>query len=210
MTTICSACGSELQIGDYPFCPHGSTHFRDALNFDPVLVFEMPDGSHYYPGSNKDAAPVPGAKPILLDTLRKADRFMHSVNAREQEQMDRRTEAERNHYDRAKRESRESLRSELDKRGINRGNIEAIMADRDGKGPDKREVMRQFEAIAEATGQPFNREQAEQHYERTQRSRGERGRPQVNFDIPVFSFDASNRNNIPYCDARTGWKNRRG
>ena len=43
--TKCDSCGAELKIGDYPFCPHGSTrvhvdafegYWDDNLAADPV------------------------------------------------------------------------------------------------------------------------------------------------------------------------------
>lgn len=34
MSTICEKCGQELQIGDYPFCPHGST--KSFINRDEI------------------------------------------------------------------------------------------------------------------------------------------------------------------------------
>lgn len=50
-TTICPACGAELSIGDYPFCPHGRYHGNAApddipggltlenLGHEPVTVY---------------------------------------------------------------------------------------------------------------------------------------------------------------------------
>lgn len=211
---VCPSCNSEIQVGDWPFCQpgggHKSIYRQDALHFDPVLIYEMPDGTHFYPGNNKDAPPVPEAKPILLDTLRKADTFMRETNAREQIEMDHRTEAKRNHYDRSLRESRAQLRAQLDRRGISRANIEAIISDRDGGGPSKEVVMRQFEDVARASGQPFNREHAERIYEKTQETRRNpdyRTRPQSRFEIEVFGMDSSNR--VGHRDERTGWKERR-
>jgi hypothetical protein len=183
----------------------------NALAFDPILVFEMADGSHYYPGSN-DAKfhPPEGGKPIFIDTLRKADAYVRETNAREQIEIDQRTEARRNQMDRIQRENRAQMRSELEKRGISRRNVDAIMADRDGAGPDKAEVMRQYEAVMAASGAPFDRDKAERMYELTERTRRNpdyRSRPQASFDIEVMSFDASNRR--PHNDESTGWKNRK-
>jgi len=211
----CEDCGKLKQIGDFPFCPHGVPYWReaDAKPFDPVLVYELEDGSHYYAGRNDDPPPIghPRAKPIILDTLRKADQFVRATNAREQEQIDRRTEEKRNHADKVQRESRAQLKVELEKRGISARNIDAIIADRDGRGPDKNAIMQQFEATCAATGQPFNRDHFEKVFEQTQRNRRNpdyRGRPQASFGIEVFDLDASNRR--PHRDERTGWKGRKG
>lgn len=194
-------------IGDYPFCPHGSIFRQDALRFDPVLIYELPNGSHYYPGSNADGPPkdFPNAKPIVLDSLRKVDEYTRELNKRDQYDLDRRTEAERSHYDRVQRQSRESLRTELGRRGLNGSSIEAIIRDRDGQS-SKAEVMQQFEAIAHATGQPFDRHRAEHLYEQSQRSRS-RSRPKAETFVEAFAFDASNRR--PHNDIATGWKNRK-
>jgi hypothetical protein len=212
--TVCRECGKELEIGQYPFCPHQFYRERDAQAFQPILVYEMPDGTHYYPGRNDDPPPLgfdKAAKPIVLDTLRKADAFVRSTNAREQYEIDKRTEEKRNHTDKVQRESRAQLRAELEKRGISAKNVDAIIADRDGRGPDKSAVMQQFEATCRATGQEFNRAHFEAVYERTQASRRNpdyRGRPQASFGIEVFEQDASNRR--PHRDERTGWRGRKG
>jgi hypothetical protein len=186
---------------------HGSIYRQDALHFDPILVYQMPDGTHYYPGHNADPAPVPEAKPIWLNTLRRADAFVRETNQREQLVMDRRTEARRNQIDCQQKESRAQLRSALERRGISRANVEAIIADRDGRGPSKEVVMRQFEDVARASGQPFNREHVERIYERTQQTRRNpeyRTRPESRFTIDVFANDSSNR--MGYRDERTGWR----
>lgn len=209
-TTICSDCGDELEIGDYPFCPHGSIYGNNAARFDPILVYEMPDGQHFFPGSNKDKPPVEGAKPIVLDTLRKADRFVRETNQRLQMEMDVQSAVYRDHSDRRRKENREQLQSELVKRGLRRENIDAILADRDGAGASRQEIIRQFEAIAKASGQPLDPRRAEQIYERTQVSRRDpnyRPRASANFQIEVFSQDSSNRSGRR--DASTGWKEKR-
>ncbi len=212
--TICEKCGAELRHGDYPFCDapggHGSIFRQNSLHFSPVLVYQMADGSHYYPGNNTDKPPVPDAKPILLDTLRKADAFVRETNLREQYEMDRRTEDKRNHFDRAQRESRSRLLAQLDRAGISKANAQAIIADRDGIGPSKEVVMKQFEDVARASGQPFNRDRAEQIFEQTQKSRvnpNYRGRPQSQFMIEPFAMDSSNRTG--WRDERTGWREKR-
>jgi hypothetical protein len=211
--TVCADCKQELQMGEWPMCPHGFTRNVDAKAFDPILIYELADGSHYYAGRNDDPPPVnhPTAKPIFLTTLRAADEFVRNTNAREQYDIDRRTEEKRNHADKAQRESRAQLKSELEKRGISAKNVDAILQDRDGKGPGLDEVMRQFEAVAHATGQPFNREHAEKVYEQSQRSRGNpeyRSRPQASFGLEVLDLDSSNRRE--HRDERTGWKGRKG
>jgi len=208
----CQQCGDPLEIGSWPACrgpgSHGSIFRQDALHFQPILVWEQADGSHYYPGNN-DVTQVPpgGGKPVFIDTLRKADTFVRETNQREQYDMDVRTEAKRNHADRAQRESRAQLKAELEKRGISRVNVDAICADRDGRGPGRAEILHQFEEVARATGQPFDRERAERQFEQTERTRRNpdyRSRPQARFSIEVFENDSSNR--LGHRDESTGWK----
>ncbi len=208
---ICRHCKMELAIGSWPYCPHQQTRRQDALAFSPILVFEMTDGTHYYPGHNDPKLnPPEGGKPVFIDTLRKADAFVRQTNQREQYDMDIRTEAKRNHADRVQRESRAQLKAELEKRGISRRNVDAIIEDRDGRGPGKEETIRQFEAVMRETGQPFDRAAAEKLYDSTQRTRRDpnyRSRPQANFAIDVFARDSSNREG--YRDEKTGWKYRK-
>ena len=208
--TLCPDCRKIYQIGDFPLCPHGAPQWRDAKNFDPVLAWEYPDGTIGSTGSNDEKIiPMEGARPIMITTLRQADALVRRVNAQEQEQMDMRTEQKRHHHDRAQRESRQQLRAELEKRSISAANVDAILADRDGRGPGKDAIMQQFEQVARASGAPFNREAAERMYDQTQRSRRNpdyRGRPQSNFQIEVFAQDASNRHGQR--DAATGWRER--
>lgn len=211
---LCSSCGQEMRVGDWPFCESGGGHrparTLDAKAFDAILVFEMADGTHSYPGHNDPLLAPTGAKPIFLDTLRKADEFVRNTNRREQEEIDIRHEAKRNHYDKAQRESRQQLRAELERRGISARNVDAIIQDRDGGGADKNTVMQQFEAACAASGKEFNREHFERVYETTQRTRRNpeyRGRPQATFGIEVFNKDSSNRDG--YRSEHTGWKYRK-
>ena len=42
--TKCDSCGNELKVGDWPYCPHGTSRYRvDA--FDPYFDHDLtPDG----------------------------------------------------------------------------------------------------------------------------------------------------------------------
>ena len=209
----CFDCGNVKQIGDFPFCPHGAPYWREAnaKAFEPILAWEYEDGTIGSTGSNDESiSPGPGARPIMITTLRQADALTRRVNAQEQEQIDRRTEEKRNHHERGQRESRTQLRAELERRGISAQNVDAIIQDRDGKGPDKNAVMQQFEAACAASGKEFNRDHFEKVYETTQRTRRNpeyRGRPQATFGIEVFERDSSNREG--YRSEHTGWKYRK-
>ncbi len=215
MSDYCPRCKQEIRVGDWPYCEpgggHSSARSRDAKAFDAILLYEMPDGSHFYPGSNDVTHGAPeGGKPIMITNLRQADALVRETNAREQPEIDLRTEAKRNHADRVQRESRAQLKAELEKRGISRRNVDAIIEDRDGRGPGKEETIRQFEAVMRETGQPFDRAAAEKLYDSTQRTRRDpnyRSRPQANFQIEVFSKDSSSREG--WRDERTNWKYRK-
>jgi hypothetical protein len=80
--TTCSQCGAELQIGDFPFCPHGSIYAQYAQHFDPIVVHQAPDGSYSFPAS-VDAPLRPGYAKVEIRTLREADRITREVNSRE-------------------------------------------------------------------------------------------------------------------------------
>lgn len=58
----CASCGASLQVGDWPFCPHGpANHKNTALPWHPSetsVVFEHPvTGDVKYPG--KSDIPMP-------------------------------------------------------------------------------------------------------------------------------------------------------
>ena len=211
----CPQCGDELEIGSWPMCKgpgsHGSIYRRNALAFDPILAWELPDGQKISTGSNDiNVIPPGGGKPIWVTDLHHADRLMKDIRRHEQEEIDIRAEHKRNHYDKVQRESRTQLRAELERRGISARNMDAIIADREGRGPDKNEVMRQFEASCAATGKEFNREHFERVYDQTQRTRRNpdyRGRPESTFEIEVLTRDSSNRQG--YRSEQTGWKYRK-
>lgn len=79
---ICSSCGSELTVGDWPFCPHGSAYGRviAAHESERCVLWENPQtGEIRYPGRND--APIParyaqqGFVRKELPTLRDIQRF---------------------------------------------------------------------------------------------------------------------------------------
>lgn len=41
-TAICKECGQELQIGDYPFCPHGKYKYRPFVPFTDIAISDQP------------------------------------------------------------------------------------------------------------------------------------------------------------------------
>jgi len=79
---ICEVCNHDIQIGDYPFCPHGSIRNAHAQGFDPIVVHVSQDGNYRFPGSVD--APVPeGYRKVEIRTIQEADRVSREVNASE-------------------------------------------------------------------------------------------------------------------------------
>ena len=86
MNMICSECGHELQIGDYPFCPHGSIYPGHAQRFDPIVVHVSCEGDGQYRFPAAVDAPVPaGYRKVEIRTIQEADRVSREVNRREDE-----------------------------------------------------------------------------------------------------------------------------
>lgn len=78
----CKDCGHELQIGDYPYCPHESIYPSAAQSFSPVVVHRSADGSIRFP-AHADA-PVPkGFQKVEMTNLAQIRKFETEVNTRE-------------------------------------------------------------------------------------------------------------------------------
>lgn len=180
--TTCSQCGHELQIGDYPFCPHESIYASPAQRITPVLVYQNPKtGAFWFPGSNNDPSDHPTPESGFtrrqeLTSIRDIERVERS--------MGRRLESERRELlahqhaalDTKTRELREENDAKLRARGITNSRVTELtrrFIDRN------REIRRQREL-----------------------SRG------VNFHSQVLAYDQSNRQG--HADERTGWKERKG
>jgi hypothetical protein len=43
-TTTCNSCGTEVAIGDWPFCPHGAATARRRAELEPTVVYMGPKG----------------------------------------------------------------------------------------------------------------------------------------------------------------------
>jgi len=87
-TTTCRECGQEIYYGDWPFCPHGPAHDRDAAQFTPIVVHRkrLEDGQFVYSyPARSDDPPDPGYEPVSLNSLAEADRFVKDRDAEERE-----------------------------------------------------------------------------------------------------------------------------
>lgn len=87
--TTCSACGEELHIGDYPFCPHGSIYPQNSQHFDPIVVWQSasdPD-KYSFPGQSNEVVPA-GYNKFVISNLREADRFVKRMNDLERQRLE--------------------------------------------------------------------------------------------------------------------------
>ena len=89
MTTTCPECGNELQIGDYPFCPHGSIYGQNAQRFDPVVVWQsnVDPFKYSFPGQANEPCPSDYHR-MELTNMREADRFVKEMNGIERRRLE--------------------------------------------------------------------------------------------------------------------------
>lgn len=84
----CSECGQELEIGSWPYCPHGSIYEGNARRFDPIVVWASnTDPEKFsFPGQANEPCP-PEYHRVEITNLREADRFVSRMNAIERAKM---------------------------------------------------------------------------------------------------------------------------
>lgn len=84
--SICKECGTELKIGDYPFCNkeggHESIYAVNAQRFDPVVIHKDANGKIRFPGSS-DAPCPPGFQRVELTTVSQVRQLEREVNRKE-------------------------------------------------------------------------------------------------------------------------------
>ncbi|HYT09012.1 MAG TPA: hypothetical protein VEL77_15310 [Rugosimonospora sp.] len=136
--TICPECGEELEIGSYPFCSapggHASVYAKDALSFDPAVVWQSVSnpGQYSFPGSSSEPCPA-GYRPVVLDTLSKAERFTREFNAQERERLSGERAMEKAYWDDRIKQSRSDRRARLGHNPQALALMEAIARYRDAK-----------------------------------------------------------------------------
>lgn len=87
--STCSECGQELEIGAWPFCPHGSIHEGNARRFDDIVVWQSASDPEKYSFPGQSNEPVPdGYHKIVISNLRQADRFVSKMNDIERRKME--------------------------------------------------------------------------------------------------------------------------
>ena len=86
--SICSDCGKEVEIGQWPWCPHGELYEQNARNFDPIRlhVSDTDPNNIQYPGRN-DELPPSGYHSVDITNIREADQWTRRINAVEREKM---------------------------------------------------------------------------------------------------------------------------
>jgi hypothetical protein len=79
---ICSSCNHEMEIGDYPFCPHESIYVQNSQGFDPVVIHKDAQGNVRFPGSANAPCP-PGFQRVELTNVSQIRKLEREVNAKE-------------------------------------------------------------------------------------------------------------------------------
>lgn len=121
MTTKCTKCGHAVEVGQWPFCPHGETNNRYAQRFDPIVVHKsIETGAYSVPGHSSDPVPS-GYQAVEIRTLRDADRLTREMSQAETLKRRETIDGERDYWDRRIAEKRkvtdERLKRVLGKNG---------------------------------------------------------------------------------------------
>lgn len=106
--TLCAHCNKELEIGDYPFCPHGSIYEQSAKRFDPIVLHKGPNGEYSFPGNSSDPVPA-GYEKIEITNIRQADRYVREIDSKERSKMFDNRENNRLYFEEKTRERRQQV-----------------------------------------------------------------------------------------------------
>ncbi len=115
----CSECGTELQVGDWPFCGgdqnrHVPADGRFAQGFDPVVIHRDAAGNIRYPGAAD--APVPaGFQKVELRTMHEVRRFEAEVNQREHAKADQQLSRREAIFSAQQSQRRRDLRTQMER-----------------------------------------------------------------------------------------------
>lgn len=85
----CNQCGMNVEIGDWPYCPHGSVFHNEAKRFDPIVVWQSNTDSEKYsfPGQPNERVPE-GYHKVEIANMRQADQFTSRMNDIERRKME--------------------------------------------------------------------------------------------------------------------------
>lgn len=120
MTTTCTACGHEIEFGEWAFCPHGVMHEANARRWNPIVVWQSatdPD-KFSFPGQANEPCPD-GYRAIELANLRQADQFVTRMNVIERRKMEAARDLNYQAFDEQTRRRREDIAARI------RGNARA-------------------------------------------------------------------------------------
>jgi len=109
----CDNCAQELQIGDWPFCPHGSTTMTSSFTDKPIVVYKDGSGNVQFPGRADEKLPKRLAKlgfEKVEMTPHEARRFGKQMNSLERIKMEKHLSAMQAAYAHVHKEQREELR----------------------------------------------------------------------------------------------------
>lgn len=181
----CKACGEEVFIGSWPYCPHGMVREVNSKRFDDIVVWQSdsdPD-KYSFPGQSAEAVPD-GYHKIAIRNLREADQFVTRFNNLERE----------------KAESDLHLRHTLDDAGI-----KDRRAEEDARGWTMRADGSKFYVKGNSRAEALRRAVREWADRRREDRRKRTANP--NFHINILSYDSGNRNS--YSGEETGWRERK-
>lgn len=106
---ICSSCGHELAIGDYPFCPHGSIFSENATRFDPIVLFRDGTTGEIYPATHTSDPTPDKHERIEITNMRQADHYVKHFSAIERTKRVERGENTRLFFEERTKERREKM-----------------------------------------------------------------------------------------------------
>jgi hypothetical protein len=164
MTTPCPQCGHEIEIGQYPYCPHGWIHERNAQRFETIVVWQSNSDAEKFsfPGQANEPAPE-GYHKIEITNIRQADQFVARMNG----------------IERRKLEAQRDQRYALDDAGVKQRRYEEDVLGRLRGNTRAENLQRRVREWADKL---------------RERRRGQHPRIDPQFHINVLSFDSGNRN----------------
>ena len=184
---ICKACGAEVVIGDWPFCPHGLVGEANARRFDDIVVWQSnadPD-KYSFPGQANERVPE-GYHKIVISNLRESDRFTSRFNELERQRL----------------QGERDVRQALDDAGV-----KDRRSEEDARGWVMRADGTKFYVRGNARAEALQRAARVWTDRLRERRRAQQSRIDPGFHNNALSFDSGNRNS--YSGQETGWRERK-
>lgn len=137
----CSTCGKELEIGDYPFCPHESIYGQQAQRFDPIVLHRDPStGEYSVPGRSNDPVPA-GYEKVEITNIRQADKIVREMDRRASHDASIKQDMNRQFFDEQRKAHREQVDAEMRRRGLDSGRAR-MLRDKVRAWADKQQEVR--------------------------------------------------------------------